>query len=71
VVLTGRIRTTQADPRFVDYFGATDPIVTSAGTNDSGMFETMLTGDRFLPFEGAGAAPGRCRYRRNSDPSTT
>ena len=43
------------DDRFVDYFGATDAIVTSSGTNDSGMFETNLRDERFLPFEGAGA----------------
>lgn len=46
---------TQDDNRFVDYFGATDVIVTSNGTNDSGMFETNLRDERFLPFEGAGA----------------
>ena len=47
--------TTQADDRFADYFGATDTIVTSGGTNDAGMFETSLRDERFLPFEGAGA----------------
>jgi Tc toxin complex TcA C-terminal TcB-binding domain len=47
--------TTQDDARFVDYFGAADTIVTSGGTNDSGMFETNLRDDRFLPFEDAGA----------------
>jgi hypothetical protein len=47
--------TTQDDIRFVDYFGAGDMIVTSSGSNDSGMFETNLRDDRFLPFEGAGA----------------
>ena len=47
--------TTQADNRFVDYFGTTDVIVTSGGSNDSGMFETNLRDERFLPFEGAGA----------------
>jgi hypothetical protein len=47
--------TTQEDQRFVDYFGATDVIVTSSGTTDSGMFETNLREERFLPFEGAGA----------------
>ena len=46
---------TQDDDRFVDYFGSTDVIVTSGGSNDSGMFETNLRDDRFLPFEGAGA----------------
>jgi hypothetical protein len=43
------------DNRFVDFFGSTDMIVTSGGTNDSGMFETNLRDERFLPFEGAGA----------------
>ena len=47
--------TTQNDPRFIDYFGGVESIVTSGGTNDSGMFETNLRDDRFLPFEGAGA----------------
>lgn len=47
--------TSQADDRFVDYFGSTDAIVTSGGSNDSGMFETNLRDERFLPFEGAGA----------------
>jgi Tc toxin complex TcA C-terminal TcB-binding domain len=47
--------TTQDDDRFTDYFGSTDVIVTSTGTNDSGMFETNLRDERFLPFEGAGA----------------
>jgi hypothetical protein len=43
------------DDRFTDYFGSTDVIVTSQATNDSGMFETNLGDERFLPFEGAGA----------------
>ena len=47
--------TTQADGRFTDYFGTSDAIVTSGGSNDSGMFETNLRDERFLPFEGAGA----------------
>jgi hypothetical protein len=46
---------TQEDDRFTDYFGSTDIIVTSSGTADSGMFETNLKDERFLPFEGAGA----------------
>jgi hypothetical protein len=47
--------TSNEDDRFVDYFGGADVIVTSSGANDSGMFETNLCDDRFLPFEGAGA----------------
>lgn len=42
------------DDRFVDYFGAVQSIVTSSGNNDSGLFETNLRDERFLPFEGAG-----------------
>jgi hypothetical protein len=43
------------DDRFVDYAGAAQSIVTSSGNNDSGLFETNLRDERFLPFEGAGA----------------
>ena len=46
--------TSGQDDRFVDYFGSVQSIVTSSGTNDSGMFEASLKDDRFLPFEGAG-----------------
>jgi len=42
------------DSRFTDYFGATEAIVTSTGSADSGMFETQLRDERFLPFEGNG-----------------
>lgn len=41
--------------RFVDYFGAIQSVVTSGATNDSGLFETNLRDERFLPFEGSGA----------------
>ena len=43
------------DERFVDYIGAVQSIVTSSASNDTGMFETNLRDERFLPFEGAGA----------------
>lgn len=43
------------DNRFVDYVGGVQTIVTSSGQNDSGLFETNLRDERFLPFEGAGA----------------
>lgn len=42
------------DPNFTDYFGASESIVTSIGSGDSGMFETQLRDERFLPFEGSG-----------------
>ncbi|MCU5025086.1 hypothetical protein OB988_21750 [Bacillus cereus] len=42
------------DTRFKDYVGAIQSIVTSSGNNDSGLFETNLRDERFLPFEGSG-----------------
>lgn len=42
------------DPRFTDYQGAIESIVTSSAQNDSGLFELNLKDERFLPFEGAG-----------------
>ena len=44
------------DPRFNDYYGSIESIVTSSAQSDSGMFETNLKDERYLPFEGAGAA---------------
>lgn len=49
------IREGSEDGRFKDYFGAIQSIVTSSGQNDSGLFETNLRDERYLPFEGAGA----------------
>ncbi len=43
------------DDRFMDYIGSLQSIVTSGASNDSGMFETNLRDERFLPFEGSGA----------------
>jgi receptor-binding and translocation channel-forming TcA subunit of Tc toxin len=49
------VRQGSEDDRFVDYIGAVQSIVTSAGQNDGGMFETNLRDERFFPFEGTGA----------------
>jgi hypothetical protein len=38
--LATALKPTQDDDRFVDYFGPADVIVTSGGTNNSGIFET-------------------------------
>ena len=51
----GQYARQDGDDRFVDYAGTVQSIVTSTAVNDSGMFETNLRDDRFLPFEGAGA----------------
>ncbi|MEI7768417.1 MAG: hypothetical protein WCI67_00435 [Chloroflexales bacterium] len=51
----GYARQGSEDDRFVDYFSATQSIVTSSAQNDSGLFEANLHDDRLLPFEGAGA----------------
>jgi hypothetical protein len=42
------------DDRFNDYFGSLESIVTSSGQNDSGLFETNLRDERYLPFENSG-----------------
>lgn len=42
------------DSRFSDYFGSLQSIVTSSAQNDSGMFETNLRDERYLPFENSG-----------------
>jgi hypothetical protein len=44
------------DPRFNDYYGTLQSIVTSSGQSDSGLFETNLRDERYLQFEGAGVA---------------
>ncbi|MES2675154.1 MAG: neuraminidase-like domain-containing protein [Pseudomonadota bacterium] len=49
------LRVGEADPSFTDYFGASEAIVTSSANADSGLFETPLHDERFLPFEHAGA----------------
>jgi hypothetical protein len=43
------------DLRFRDFTGAIQQVVTSSAQNDSGLFETNLRDERYLPFEGAGA----------------
>lgn len=42
------------DSRFNDYFGSLQSIVTSSAQNDSGLFETNLRDERYLPFENSG-----------------
>jgi hypothetical protein len=42
------------DPRFSDYYGTMQSIVTSSGQNDAGLFEANLRDERYLPFENSG-----------------
>lgn len=42
------------DNRFLDFFGSAQTIVTSNAQNDSGLFETNLRDERYLPFESSG-----------------
>jgi hypothetical protein len=54
--LSGGLYARQADDaRFAESSGAVQSIVTSAAQNDSGLFETNLRDERYLPFEGQGA----------------
>ena len=43
------------DDRFSDYFGSMESVVASGAQNDSGLFETNLRDERYLPFEHSGA----------------
>lgn len=51
----------QDDTRFQDFFGAVQSVATSLGQNDSGLFETNLRDERYLPFEGLGVIDSRWR----------
>ncbi|PIE18637.1 MAG: toxin [Proteobacteria bacterium] len=51
----GYPRTSVNDPRFRDDVVGQQSIVTSRAEEDSGLFETNLRDERYLPFEGAGA----------------
>jgi hypothetical protein len=42
------------DVRFSDHFGSLQSIVTSSAQNDSGLFETNLRDERYLPCENSG-----------------
>ena len=42
------------DDRFKDFYSTIQSIVTSSAQNDSGLFETNLREERYLPFEGSG-----------------
>jgi hypothetical protein len=44
------------DDRFNDYYGTLQSIVTSSAQADSGLFETNLRDERYLPFEESGIA---------------
>jgi Tc toxin complex TcA C-terminal TcB-binding domain len=42
------------DPRFSDYYGTAQSIVTSSAQSDSGLFDTNPRDERYLPFERTG-----------------
>ncbi len=50
----GYTRLGSEDSRFSDHFGSLQAIVTSSAQNDSGLFETNLRDERYLPFENSG-----------------
>jgi hypothetical protein len=56
------------DTRFNDYYSSLQSIVTSSGQNDSGLFETNLRDERYLPFEGSGVIT-EWRLQLPADPS--
>jgi hypothetical protein len=54
-VLEDYAREDAEDSRFSDYFGRLQSILTSSAQNDSGLLETNLCDERYLPFEDSGA----------------
>jgi hypothetical protein len=46
----------ETEKRFIDDRCVLEAIVTSTGQNDAGLFEPNMRDERYLPFEGAGAA---------------
>ena len=60
-------RESEEDDRFVTNWARTQAIATSGGQNDSGMFELNFHDERYLPFEGAGAAGSRWRIELDRD----
>ncbi len=65
-VADGYPRKGSDDARFSDY-GSLQSIVTSSAQSDSGLFETNLGDERYLPFEGAGAAESMWQLTLPSD----
>jgi hypothetical protein len=55
------------DVRFNDYYGTVQSIVTSSAQSDSGLFETNLRDERYLPFEGTGVAGSQWQLTLPSD----
>jgi hypothetical protein len=55
------------DIRFNDYYGTVQSIVTSSAQSDSGLFETNLNDQRYLPFEASGAASSQWQLTLPSD----
>jgi hypothetical protein len=55
------------DSRFNDYYGSAQSVVTSSAQADSGLFETNLRDERYLPFENAGVAGSRWQLTLPSD----
>ncbi|RMF93400.1 MAG: insecticidal toxin protein [Candidatus Schekmanbacteria bacterium] len=50
----GYARQGSEDSRFSDYYGSIESIVASSAQNDTGLFETNLRDERYLPFENSG-----------------
>lgn len=63
----GYARKGSDDIRFNDYYGTLESIVTSGGQADSGLFETNLKDERYLPFEGAGMAASQWQLTLPAD----
>ncbi len=56
------------DIRFQDYFGGIQSVVASSAQQDSGLFETNLRDERYLPFENAGVIDSEWQLELPANP---
>jgi hypothetical protein len=63
----GYARQGSDDSRFNDYYGTVQSIVTSSAQSDSGLFDTNLHDERYLPFEAMGVAGSQWQLTLPSD----
>ena len=54
-LLKSAVRRSTSDAAPTETLGVIQSVVTSSAQNDTGLFETSLNDERYLPFEGAGA----------------
>jgi hypothetical protein len=60
---------TSVDTRFQDYAASVQSVVASSAQQDSGLFETNIRDERYLPFENAGVVDSEWQLELPANPS--